>query len=181
MGERRREGESELTFTHWGRGWSCNAFEYFTFGQFPSSQPHAPGLSGGSPQPWAARGALGCNRRLLATGICSELAQAGRQAALTPPAQPPSSHSHRHLFSSRRRSPRTLTRISPSLLSWLPGGSCRRLPMEKVQGEMEIERWERSEEISEAEKKVIQETWSRVYANCEDVGVSVLIRYLKKK
>ncbi|XP_072207926.1 cytoglobin [Excalfactoria chinensis] len=48
--------------------------------------------------------------------------------------------------------------------------------MEKVQGEMEIERWERSEEISEAEKKVIQETWSRVYANCEDVGVSILIR-----
>jgi len=53
--------------------------------------------------------------------------------------------------------------------------------MEKVQGEMEIERWERSEEISDAEKKVIQETWSRVYANCEDVGVSILIRYLKKK
>lgn len=52
--------------------------------------------------------------------------------------------------------------------------------MEKVQGEMEIERWERSEEISDAEKKVIQETWSRVYANCEDVGVSILIRYLKK-
>lgn len=46
---------------------------------------------------------------------------------------------------------------------------------------MEIERWERSEEISDAEKKVIQETWSRVYANCEDVGVSILIRYLKKK
>ncbi|OXB57837.1 UNVERIFIED_CONTAM: hypothetical protein H355_005079 [Colinus virginianus] len=49
--------------------------------------------------------------------------------------------------------------------------------MEKVQGEMEIERWERSEEISDAEKKVIQETWSRVYANCEDVGVSILIRF----
>lgn len=45
---------------------------------------------------------------------------------------------------------------------------------------MEIERWERNEEISDAEKKVIQETWSRVYANCEDVGVSILIRYLKK-
>lgn len=53
--------------------------------------------------------------------------------------------------------------------------------MEKVQGEMEIERWERSEEISDAEKKVIQEIWSRVYANCEDVGVSILIRYLKNK
>ncbi|XP_060108913.1 cytoglobin isoform X2 [Heteronotia binoei] len=49
--------------------------------------------------------------------------------------------------------------------------------MEKVQGEMEIERWERSEEMSDAEKKVIQETWSRVYANCEDVGVSILIRF----
>lgn len=46
---------------------------------------------------------------------------------------------------------------------------------------MEIERWERSEEISDAEKKVIQETWSRVYANCEDVGVSILIRYLKNE
>lgn len=46
---------------------------------------------------------------------------------------------------------------------------------------MEIERWERSEEISDAEKKVIQEIWSRVYANCEDVGVSILIRYLKNK
>ncbi|XP_054834629.1 cytoglobin isoform X3 [Eublepharis macularius] len=49
--------------------------------------------------------------------------------------------------------------------------------MEKVQGEMEIERWERSEEMSDAEKKVIQETWSTVYANCEDVGVSILIRF----
>ncbi|XP_077183802.1 cytoglobin isoform X2 [Paroedura picta] len=49
--------------------------------------------------------------------------------------------------------------------------------MEKVQGEMEIERWERSEEMSDAEKKMIQETWSRVYANCEDVGVSILIRF----
>ncbi|XP_006136546.1 cytoglobin isoform X1 [Pelodiscus sinensis] len=49
--------------------------------------------------------------------------------------------------------------------------------MEKVQGEMEIERWERSEELSDAEKKVIQETWSRVYTNCEDVGVSILIRF----
>uniref|UniRef100_A0A8D0GS68 superoxide dismutase n=1 Tax=Sphenodon punctatus TaxID=8508 RepID=A0A8D0GS68_SPHPU len=49
--------------------------------------------------------------------------------------------------------------------------------MEKVQGEKEIERWERTEEMSDAEKKVIQETWSRVYANCEAVGVSILIRF----
>ncbi|XP_070793627.1 cytoglobin isoform X1 [Pituophis catenifer annectens] len=49
--------------------------------------------------------------------------------------------------------------------------------MEKVQGEMEIERWERSEELSDPERKMIQETWNRVYANCEDVGVSILIRF----
>ncbi|XP_034264458.1 cytoglobin [Pantherophis guttatus] len=49
--------------------------------------------------------------------------------------------------------------------------------MEKVQGEMEIERWERSEELSDPERKVIQETWNRVYVNCEDVGVSILIRF----
>ncbi|XP_008102574.1 cytoglobin isoform X1 [Anolis carolinensis] len=49
--------------------------------------------------------------------------------------------------------------------------------MEKVQGEMEIERWERNEEMSDAEKKMIQETWNTVYAKCEDVGVSLLIRF----
>ncbi|XP_005233102.2 cytoglobin isoform X2 [Falco biarmicus] len=71
----------------------------------------------------------------------------------------------------------TRSHTSLFISSWLPGGSCRLFSMEKVQGEMEIERWERSEEISDAEKKVIQETWSRVYANCEDIGVSILIRF----
>nr|XP_033818134.1 cytoglobin [Geotrypetes seraphini] len=52
--------------------------------------------------------------------------------------------------------------------------------MEQVQGDMEKEHWERSEEISDAEKKVIQETWSRVYTKCEDVGVSILIRFFVK-
>ncbi|XP_030064046.1 cytoglobin [Microcaecilia unicolor] len=52
--------------------------------------------------------------------------------------------------------------------------------MEKVQGEMEKEHWERSEELSDAEKKVIQETWSRVYTKCEDVGVSILVRFFVK-
>ncbi|KAK2112121.1 hypothetical protein P7K49_011868, partial [Saguinus oedipus] len=46
------------------------------------------------------------------------------------------------------------------------------LLMEKVPGEMEIERRERSEELSEAERKAVQATWARLYANCEDVGVS---------
>uniref|UniRef100_A0A2R9CIG8 superoxide dismutase n=1 Tax=Pan paniscus TaxID=9597 RepID=A0A2R9CIG8_PANPA len=36
---------------------------------------------------------------------------------------------------------------------------------------MEIERRERSEELSEAERKAVQAMWARLYANCEDVGV----------
>uniref|UniRef100_A0A2K5F3H4 superoxide dismutase n=1 Tax=Aotus nancymaae TaxID=37293 RepID=A0A2K5F3H4_AOTNA len=49
--------------------------------------------------------------------------------------------------------------------------------MEKVPGEMEIERRERSEELSEAERKAVQATWARLYANCEDVGVAILVRF----
>ncbi|XP_028912874.1 cytoglobin [Ornithorhynchus anatinus] len=49
--------------------------------------------------------------------------------------------------------------------------------MEKVPGAMETERRERSEELSEAERKAVQETWARVYANCEDVGVAILVRF----
>lgn len=51
------------------------------------------------------------------------------------------------------------------------------LLMEKVPGEMEIERRERSEELSEAERKAVQATWARLYANCEDVGVAILVRF----
>nr|KAF6455570.1 cytoglobin [Rousettus aegyptiacus] len=48
--------------------------------------------------------------------------------------------------------------------------------MEKVPGEMETERRERSEELSEAEREAVQTTWARLYANCEDVGVAILVR-----
>lgn len=51
------------------------------------------------------------------------------------------------------------------------------LLMEKVPGEMETERRERSEELSEAERKAVQATWARLYANCEDVGVAILVRF----
>ncbi|KAL6030836.1 hypothetical protein STEG23_005041 [Scotinomys teguina] len=44
--------------------------------------------------------------------------------------------------------------------------------MEKVPGDMERERREQSEELSEAERKA---TWARLYANCEDVGVAILV------
>ncbi|CAB1344909.1 unnamed protein product [Coregonus sp. 'balchen'] len=40
------------------------------------------------------------------------------------------------------------------------------------------ERPERAEPLTDAEREIIQNTWGPVYENCEDVGVSVLIRVL---
>ncbi|XP_056136113.1 cytoglobin-2 [Lampris incognitus] len=36
---------------------------------------------------------------------------------------------------------------------------------------------EREEPLTDAEREIIRDTWGRVYENCEDVGVSVLIRF----
>lgn len=41
----------------------------------------------------------------------------------------------------------------------------------------EPERRERAEPLSAVERAIVQDTWGRVYENCEDVGVAVLIRY----
>ncbi|XP_005993268.1 cytoglobin-2 [Latimeria chalumnae] len=49
--------------------------------------------------------------------------------------------------------------------------------MEKVQGEMEMDRWERSDQLSDTEVESIRQIWSNVYTNCENVGVLVLIRF----
>lgn len=38
------------------------------------------------------------------------------------------------------------------------------------------DRPERTEPLSDAEREIIQDTWGHVYKNCDDVGVSVLIR-----
>ncbi|KAL1006045.1 hypothetical protein UPYG_G00067170 [Umbra pygmaea] len=40
-----------------------------------------------------------------------------------------------------------------------------------------MERPERAEPLSDAEREIIQGTWGRVYENCEEVGVSILIRF----
>ncbi|KAG7223720.1 hypothetical protein INR49_015448 [Caranx melampygus] len=46
-----------------------------------------------------------------------------------------------------------------------------------MRGEVQREdRPERAKPLSDAEREIIQDTWGHVYKNCEDVGVSVLIR-----
>ncbi|KAM3623435.1 uncharacterized protein V6R79_011141 [Siganus canaliculatus] len=45
-------------------------------------------------------------------------------------------------------------------------------------GEVDCDdRLERAEPLSDAEREIIQDTWGHVYKNCEDVGVTVLIRF----
>ncbi|XP_005736316.1 cytoglobin-2 [Pundamilia nyererei] len=45
-------------------------------------------------------------------------------------------------------------------------------------GKVECEdRPERAEPLSDTEREIVQDTWGHVYKNCEDVGVSVLIRF----
>ncbi|XP_061585020.1 cytoglobin-2 [Cololabis saira] len=39
------------------------------------------------------------------------------------------------------------------------------------------DRPERAEPLTDAEREIIQDTWGHVYQHCEDVGVSVLIRF----
>lgn len=46
--------------------------------------------------------------------------------------------------------------------------------MDRVQGELEHP--ERPDPLSETEKELIQESWTKVYQNCEDVGVAILVR-----
>ncbi|XP_048869592.1 cytoglobin-2 [Brienomyrus brachyistius] len=49
--------------------------------------------------------------------------------------------------------------------------------MEEVRGDGAMEQRERADQLSEAETGMIQDTWARVYENCEDVGVAILIRF----
>ncbi|XP_074521637.1 cytoglobin-2 [Halichoeres trimaculatus] len=45
-------------------------------------------------------------------------------------------------------------------------------------GDVECDdRPERTEPLTDTEREIIQDTWGVVYKNCEDVGVSVLIRF----
>uniref|UniRef100_UPI003AAEA6CC cytoglobin-1-like isoform X1 n=1 Tax=Centroberyx gerrardi TaxID=166262 RepID=UPI003AAEA6CC len=48
--------------------------------------------------------------------------------------------------------------------------------MERVQGEGEVDRLERPSPLTDREKVMIQDSWAKVYQNCDDVGVAILIR-----
>lgn len=48
--------------------------------------------------------------------------------------------------------------------------------MEKEREDEETEGRERPEPLTDVERGIIKDTWARVYASCEDVGVTILIR-----
>lgn len=49
--------------------------------------------------------------------------------------------------------------------------------MEKMQGEGELDHLERPSPLTDMEKVMIQDSWAKVYQNCDDAGVAILVRY----
>lgn len=50
--------------------------------------------------------------------------------------------------------------------------------MERKQGEGgEVDHLERPSPLTDKEKVMIQDSWAKVYQNCDDVGVAILVRY----
>ncbi|KAK5914291.1 hypothetical protein CgunFtcFv8_008745 [Champsocephalus gunnari] len=52
--------------------------------------------------------------------------------------------------------------------------------MERMQGEAEGDYLERPSPLTDKEKVMIQDSWAKVYENCEDTGVAILIRLFVK-
>eukprot|EP00064_Thunnus_orientalis_P015846 superscaffoldBa00003021_g15906 len=48
--------------------------------------------------------------------------------------------------------------------------------MERMQGEGEVDHLERPSPLTDKEKVMIQDSWAKVYQNCDDVGVAILVR-----
>uniref|UniRef100_A0A673WXP7 superoxide dismutase n=1 Tax=Salmo trutta TaxID=8032 RepID=A0A673WXP7_SALTR len=48
--------------------------------------------------------------------------------------------------------------------------------MERQQGEVKADRLERLDPLCDSEREMIKDTWAKVYQNCDDVGVAILIR-----
>lgn len=48
--------------------------------------------------------------------------------------------------------------------------------MERMQGEGEVDLLERPSPLTDKERVMIQDSWAKVYQNCDDVGVTILVR-----
>nr|XP_057906095.1 cytoglobin-1-like [Doryrhamphus excisus] len=48
--------------------------------------------------------------------------------------------------------------------------------MERMQGEGEVDHLERPSPLTDKDRVMIQDSWAKVYLNCDDVGVAILIR-----
>lgn len=49
--------------------------------------------------------------------------------------------------------------------------------MERTQGDGEVDHLERPSPLTDKERVMIQDSWGKVYQNCDDVGVAILVRY----
>ncbi|XP_005750155.1 cytoglobin-1-like [Pundamilia nyererei] len=49
--------------------------------------------------------------------------------------------------------------------------------MERTQGDGEVDHLERPSPLTDKERVMIQASWGKVYQNCDDVGVAILVRF----
>ena len=49
--------------------------------------------------------------------------------------------------------------------------------MERMQGDGEVDHLERPSPLTDKERVMIQDSWAKVYQNCDDAGVAILVRY----
>ncbi|CAN9505181.1 unnamed protein product [Ophioblennius macclurei] len=49
--------------------------------------------------------------------------------------------------------------------------------MERMEGEGEVEHLERPGPLTDKERQMIQDSWGKVYQNCDDAGVAILVRF----
>ncbi|XP_070837529.1 cytoglobin-1-like [Chaetodon trifascialis] len=48
--------------------------------------------------------------------------------------------------------------------------------MERMQGDGEVDQLEQPSPLTDKERVMIQDSWAKVYQNCDDVGVAILVR-----
>lgn len=46
-----------------------------------------------------------------------------------------------------------------------------------MQGEGEVDHQEKPSPLTDKERVMIHDSWTKVYQNCDDVGVAILVRY----
>lgn len=71
----------------------------------------------------------------------------------------------------------THIRALPSARAQLCTQLCSQMERMQGEGEGEVDHLERPSPLTDKERVMIQDSWAKVYENCDDNGVAILVRY----